>query len=278
MSSYLSQKDSAELTQLIEQFEHFKTLLEECDYTHSEAEYFEIMSNLWSFRSAFDNEKVAEAFCHTEFFQEHKSFFLSHEQYYTRALESAKSISIMTKMASSTNIGIFDLINGDYMQQSYNHVNEELKLIDTKKCKRLVMVGCGPYPETILYLNENIEHTEIIGLDESREAIYMSGKMLESQNLEKIELQSLAGYQFDFTEVDVVHIANFVPSKKKILDRIVETAPDHVQILVRTPQLLGSIFYTDPLTNLNSRLIIVNETITNQFFSYKTILLQKFVS
>jgi hypothetical protein len=265
--------DLLALANLIEAFDHFRVLLEECDYTKDEDEYFEIMSNMWTFRAGVKDENIVWLFEHSEFYQKYKSFFTAHEHYYMRAVELINTLSIITEMAKSE--GVFTLIDGDIMQNSYSHVNEELKLLNTEDCKELVMVGCGSYPETILYLHENIQNAHIIGLDENQESVYMAGKIVKDQNLERISLLNLKGSLYDYSDTDIVYIANFVMEKQAVLDRIVETAPDHVQIIVRAPKLLGRLSYDDPLRNLNPRLLHTDETMVNDYFLYSTLLLNK---
>jgi len=92
-------------------------------------------------------------------------------------------------------------------------------------------------PETILFYYENTLIDTIVALDNNQEAVVMAGKLIRSQNLNRIKTIRIDGTHYDYKDADIICLANFVSPKSKVFDQIAKTAKVNVQIVTRTPIL-----------------------------------------
>lgn len=270
----LNKNDKAGLEKLIQTLEIHKKQLESCDYIHNKEAFFQYMQEFWEYISQFKNEHLYELFEHTEYYSKNREIFASYENYYVRTLEALESISILTKNVHN-NASFVDFFNKRIAKETYLQTSKEIEMADFSNCKTLVMVGAGPLPETILYIYENTNIENIIGLDNNQEAVFMAGEMIRSQNLPRIKFLHFDGTLYDYHDADIVYVANFVRPKKKIFQRIAETAKTNVQIVTRTPVMFGRMLYEDTLPSLHSRLSLIQEGDINWFFLWKPLLIKK---
>lgn len=261
--------------ELQNKLETFRVQLEECDYINEKTHFFELMNEFWKFLSSYKDADSYELFEHSEYFTKYQPFFKSQEDYYVRTLEAIEAVSIMTKQFETKSANFMDFFDHQMSKECYLQTSQEMNLLNHGQEKSLVMVGCGPLPETLMYISENTNFESIHGLDSNQEAIYMAGEMLSSQGIDKIKLIHYDGLEYDYADADVIYVANFTRPKKKVLDRIAETAKNGAKILVRTPVLLGKMLYEDAEEALHKRLTVIKEGKVNDYFLFKPLLLQK---
>jgi hypothetical protein len=259
---------------LIKQLEVHKKQLEACDYIHNKEAFFQYMQEFWEYISNFKDKHIYELFEHTEYYSKNYELFASFENYYVRTLEALESMSILTKNVH-TDASFLDFFNKRIAKETYLQTSKEIQMADFSNCKTLVMVGAGPLPETILYIYENTDIENIIGLDNNQEAVFMAGEMVRSQNLPRIKFLHYDGTLYDYNDADIIYVANFVRPKKKIFHRIAETAKTNVQIVTRTPVMFGRMLYEDTLPSLHPRLSLIQEGEINWFFLWKPLLIKK---
>lgn len=270
----ITSKDHEKVERLQRKIEKFRIKLRKIDYINDQEDFFCTMHDFWDLLKTIDDERLCKLFIHSKYYQKYNAYFESLENYYTRAVEVAEAFTIITKQISKK-LSFLDLFDRQMSKETYLQTSREIKMLDFKNCKKLVIVGCGCLPETILYIYENTPIKEIIGLDNNQEAIYIAGEMIRSQKLSNIHLLHYSGMNYDYSKNDIVLISNMVRGKKKILDRIVETAQDNVQILIRTPILLGHMFYENALDSLNKRLVVIKSKRVSSYFLENTVLMKK---
>lgn len=264
------------LEELTRVFDDFKQQLESCDYTHENEMFLDIMREFRKYIASIDDEKLCEIFMHSKDYEHYCSFFKQYNDYYMRALESAEAVSVITRKNISEN-NFVELFDRDHIRQRYLNKAKELQTLDFSHARKIVMVGCGPMPETILYISENTGISEIIGLDNSKEAIYISSQIISTLGFEWITLIHIDGADYDYHDADIVYIAWFVSPKKKVLDRIAQTAPRHVQILVDSPINMLKMVFEDVASTLNGRLKIVSRSlISTLYYRQEMIKIEKF--
>ena len=191
---------------LTKNLEVFRLDLEKNDYVHHKNEFFNIMNNFWEFAASMNDKEAYEYFEHSQYFTKYRSFFSSREQYYVRTIEAIEAVNIMTK-SFKENINFYDLLERKMAKENYLKTSYEIEMMDLEGSKQLVMVGCGPLPETVLYLYENTELDEIIGLDYNQEAVYMGGEMLNSVgNTSRVKLIHCDGLKYDYKDADIIFV------------------------------------------------------------------------
>jgi hypothetical protein len=140
----------------------------------------------------------------------------------------------------------------------YARVSDLFEQVALDKCRRLVMIGCGPYPSTIFHIYDKTEIPEIIGLDTLPYAIDTVLALIEQLGLSRIKAELSDGRRFDYAGVDVVFLANMVSPKAAVLSRIADTAPADVQIVLRDPYALGILWAESGERCLDPRLEVIS--------------------
>ena len=64
----------------------------------------------------------------------------------------------------------------------------------------------------------------MVGLDYSREAIYMAGEMVSGLGIENITFRCVDAEYYDYSDADLVSIPLFVFKKSAIVNRVIETS------------------------------------------------------
>lgn len=122
---------------------------------------------------------------------------------------------------------------------------------------RLVMVGCGPNPSTILHAYDKVRIPEIVGLDTLPFAIETTRLLIERLRLTGVQAELCDGRAFDYSGAEVVFIANMMSPKAAVLSRIADTAPANVQVVLRDPYSFGRLWAERGQEDLDPRLEVV---------------------
>lgn len=270
----LEQRDK--LHALQKEFHRHRRILEKINYTNQKEAFFEAMNTFWKFISSYEEEQMFRYFEHSDYYQKNRGFFSSAQNYYVRVLETVEAVNIMRKSLDKDQT-FLDLFDRQLAKETYLQTNKDIHMMDWRGKKKIVMVGSGPLPETILYLYDHTDIEQIIGLDRNQEAIYIAGEMISAINdTSRIRLLHYNGLDYDYKDADLVFVANFISPKIKILNRIAETAKNGVQVLVRTPVSFGKMLYESALEGLNPRLSLTQEGQVHKYFLSKTLVLEKF--
>lgn len=252
---YISKSDILKLNDLVKSLEIFRNKLISIDYIHNKKVFFDVMKDLRKYLLKIENQDLYKIFLHSKYFKEYKEFFSSINMYYLRSLESLQSISIMTRWIH--NFDTFaDLIDKDLIKQSFETKWNEIKSLNiSKDTKTLIAVWCWSMPETLLYIYENTDIKNMVWIDYNHEAVFMAWEMVSWLKLDKITFHQWEWADYDYSDADIIYIPIFTSSKNKILNRVVETWKDSVQILITVPKWLWNLLY-DGIWNVNNRLKI----------------------
>lgn len=141
--------------------------------------------------------------------------------------------------------------------QAYTRVNDIFKYVDFSSCKNFTMVGCGALPVTMFQVFENTEVPEIISMDIREEAIQTVRHIVEKYQMSRIKPLLESGDIYDYSNSDVIYVANMVSPKKEVLDRIIKTAKPTAQIVVRDPYSIGRLWTERGVDKLDNRYEII---------------------
>lgn len=221
---------------LIQDIEGFVKEAETIDYVYEHEKLVAFMKKFWEYILSFNDEEVFDHFLHTKIFEKTRSLLSLFENFYERSLETKESMIILSGVLKSDNKHLLAFAEDLFVVENYKIVQQELNLFEQKNIKKLAMVGCGPLPETIIFLAENTEIETIIGIDNNQEAIFLAGEVLRALGLERrVKLLCSSGETVDYSDFDAIHIANSVWRKNAILERIEKTGKDGVEVLIRIP-------------------------------------------
>jgi Methyltransferase domain len=141
--------------------------------------------------------------------------------------------------ASSSRIG--DRLTDRFAKDSYQRVKELLVLADLRDCRRLVMVGCGAFPATLLWFSDQLPAIDYIGLDIDPDCVLLANRMAEALGRRNLRFETVDGSDFNYSGADFVYIANQVAPKRKVLEQLLQYATPQLQVAVREPSHLGEL-------------------------------------
>lgn len=162
-------------------------------------------------------------------------------------------------------------------EEGYVSLDEEFGAMNLDfNNKKFLMVGSGPFPETVCFVSNHYNVSEIFGVDSNLEAIKNAEKILQIMSSNnKIKLIHSLAQNFNFTNIDVLFIANGLRNKCSVLDQVYKTSPKDINVIVRNPINLASLFYED----LNGYFIESNKWVVIKRFKSsllgETILIKK---
>ena len=271
----IGKADIIDLNELIKKLEEYRKELINIDYVHDKKKFFKIMKNLRKFLLSVENKHLYETLLHSKYYKFYKDYFSNINIYYLRSIESVQSLSIMTKWFHNFD-SFSDLMDKEIIQQSFKTKWNEIKYLDFSKAKTLVMVWSWPFPETLLYIYENTNIDNIIWVDYNHEAIFMAWEMISWLNLDKITFHQWNWTEYDYSKVDIVYMPLFTYPKEKILDRIVKTWKDSIQILIAIPKWLWNLLF-EGLWDINNRLKVINrEDASTPYIAQEVLILEKY--
>lgn len=130
--------------------------------------------------------------------------------------------------------------------ENYRSIDGELALLADRPALDAAVLGCGPFPETLIGIQDSaLVGESITGVDRNHEAVTLADAMVKrfcaprpATRITHADAESV-----DFGDFDLVVVANGLTGKARLLDRIHRTAPPGVRVLVRNPTLLARMLY-----------------------------------
>jgi len=239
----ITQKEREALGKIVAHLEEYRTRLEQHDAELSQSNYFRIMGELRSYIAVAGDENLYELFHRGKGSRLYAAFFRSQNDYYMRAMETQQAMELFSS-ESDTPMGdhIFSQV---HTRDHYIQKAESFRLADLSTVRQVVSVGCGPMPETVLWVRDNTSIPDIIGIDNAHEAIHLCRRLVNQLCLNRVHFQHVDARDYNYKSADLVFVANFVAAKTGILDRIAQTGNSRTQILVEVPTGLQRLVYSD---------------------------------
>jgi hypothetical protein len=139
----------------------------------------------------------------------------------------------------------------------YDRVADMFTHVDFSNCRRFVLVGAGELPSTALHVHDRTTVAHIDCLDTRPEAVRSVEAIAAWLGSDRLRALRFDGARYDYSEADVIFVANMVTPKQAVLARILDTAPEHVRIILRDPYSLGLLWAEEGGVALDPRLSIV---------------------
>lgn len=184
------------------------------------------------------------------------SLAIPHYCSYILALEEEQSQNLLS--SSNDNKFTFEKTANQFGKQSYNRVKGIFDEVNFSNCESFVMVGCGALPVTMFQVLEHTNVPKIIGLDVRQEAISTVYAIAEKYQLKRVSALLSGGQNFNFSNCDVVYIANMVSPKKAVLEQIFKTAQPTVQIILRDPYSIGRLWAERGVEHLDNKFEVLS--------------------
>ncbi|QQS59745.1 hypothetical protein IPN35_02610 [Candidatus Peregrinibacteria bacterium] len=263
---------------IVETLDMYHKKITSINTSHDREEFFNLMGDLDRYITGIIDEDAFQSFYHSVHFRTFSDLFLIPHQYYMRAVEALESSCIQRVSFSDSIEPLSDKVKGDFMKTRFYTKVKDLSMVDFSRVKKFVMVGTGPLPDTILFVTENFNIPEIIGIDNNAEAVFSGNELIRYLGLSQVQIRNADGIDYDYSGADLVYVANFVPPKNKVLSRIAETAPNHVQIIIESPLLMGRLFFEEVIPEKLHHLLRIQEKQVNEteFFRHEVLKIGKY--
>ncbi len=131
---------------------------------------------------------------------------------------------------------------GTWGQKAYDRVADLFEFVDFSNCQRLVMVGCGPLPVTLLHILHRTNIPKLIAIDIDPDTINGVNRLIEQFEWERLTAICCDGISYDYENTDIVYLANLLSPKTSILEKVASRVASGTQIILRDPAGSGEMF------------------------------------
>lgn len=181
------------------------------------------------------------------------------------AREAAEAQAVLA-YAPRPGLGYRD-VAGQEGAAAYARVADMFTHVDFSNCRRFVLVGAGELPTTALHVHDRTGVAHIDCLDTRPEAVRSIEALAAWLGSDRLRALRFDGTQYDYSDADVIFVANMVRPKQVILARILDTASDHVRIVLRDPYSLGLLWAEEGGAALDPRVSIAACGVGSRFLS-----------
>ncbi len=108
---------------------------------------------------------------------------------------------------------------------------EEFEMVSLDKKSKVLHIGCGPLPNTLVSLAKHIP-ANYVGIDKDEEAVRIARKIVKKYGLE-ISIEKGDALDYPIGEFDIIIISFGVEPKEKVFDRIRVESKKNVKIVYR---------------------------------------------
>lgn len=254
----------------IEQLKDFKDKIDLISFNQSE-KFIATMESLWEFLSSVSDESLVTSLQSDVRFEPIQKYLSEKWHGYITLIE----IDIAKKFLNDVSLN--NNIPSVLSEEDYVGVDRELSLLtrSLSGCN-IAMLGCGPFPETLIEIyGFNKEIKQIIGIDKRPGVLKIADKVVKKilPGAKNIIFESSKAELYDYKDIDVIFLANGLVNKGVILQRIYKTGKNSLEILARNPILMGKSLYEDLYTLPQLELFTVYDVVQASKLS-ETILLK----
>jgi hypothetical protein len=129
---------------------------------------------------------------------------------------------------------------------SYERVEDVFSELSLEESQTFVVVGGGHLPVTAIHAIEKVGIKQSICLDISEQTVESVNYLKDKFSWNQLEGICCDGCDYDYSDADVVYIANMVKPKRDVLNRVIDTVKSGTPIIVREPYSLGML-WTDTM-------------------------------
>lgn len=138
---------------------------------------------------------------------------------------------------------------------AYGGMRRTLELLDLDGCNRLVLVGCGPLPDSLFCCLDHTEVPHLVGIDQDASACARARALLDEMATDRIEIVHAEGVTFDYGTTDIACISAFVTDRAAVLERVIASGSPGTQVVLRLPIRAGVLLFEPTAPSLPDGLI-----------------------
>jgi hypothetical protein len=127
------------------------------------------------------------------------------------------------------------LLATTFGRQTFDRLEETLRLVDFGAPCQVVVVGCGAFPAAALFFGERLADATIRALDVDRTAAGLAARVADKHGSDRLSVRCEDGRTHDYDGASAVYVVNQVTPKGPVLERIAATARPGTRVVVRDP-------------------------------------------
>lgn len=108
---------------------------------------------------------------------------------------------------------------------------EEFEMANIKSNDRILHIGCGALPNTLISLARNIK-ANYVGIDRNKQAVEIAKKVVKQYNL-NIKIEEGDALSYPINNFDLIIISFGVEPKEKVFERIRKEMKENARIIYR---------------------------------------------
>lgn len=108
---------------------------------------------------------------------------------------------------------------------------EEFEMVKIKEKDKILHIGCGPLPNTLISLAKNIKAI-YTGIDKDREAIEIARKIISEYNLD-IKVEEGNALSYPISDFDIIIVSFGVEPRNEVFERIRRDCKKNAKIICR---------------------------------------------
>ncbi|EGG95021.1 hypothetical protein IMCC1989_1967 [gamma proteobacterium IMCC1989] len=146
---------------------------------------------------------------------------------------------------------------GSFAEAAYNRVVDMFDYHDFENCQHLTMVGCGPFPMTVLHIINKYPSLKVDAIDIDPAALKVTENLIKQLGLQdKIKLYCNNGLNHDYSLSSIVYIANLVRPKAEVLNKVWQDCKKDTLIVLRDPTESGGIYAEAGLPSAGNKFLV----------------------
>jgi hypothetical protein len=160
-------------------------------------------------------------------------------------------------------------------RRAYDRVQDLFERTDLRSCRRLVMVGSGPLPVTLLHILERTPIPSLVAVDASSVAIAAFEDLRRRFGWTRAEGVCCNGLEFDYRGTDAVYLANLVSPKQAILKRMANLLPPGATVILRDPVGAGELLAEPGASAIPEEMTVLGAGNEDAYFLSRHVYLKK---
>ena len=216
------------------------------------------MREFLEFVRLYDDRDAYAAFERTPHLAQFRSFLAPRVLRFVWAMEDLAFDELMAKRGQRG--GRVGPLLGANAWGAYARMGEILELFDIESCRRFLMVGCGPLPDSLFHLHDWTGVEDLVGIERDPRALRRARQLVDAFELHRIRILDAEVCDVDYAGFDAICCSAFVTPRHPIMQRIAATARPGAVVILRDPVFTGTLLFEDVVRSLDPRFEIHAES------------------